>query len=250
MLKSFSALCAAVLVAVAGSHAADLTIHAAVSLTDALKELAPSYEKASGDKLSFNFGGSSVLAKQIQEGAPGDVFFSADEAKMDTLEKAGLLQPGTRENLLGNTLVVVVPTDSALQIASPVALTGPEIKKIAVAEPGSVPAGVYTKEYLTKLGLWEKILPKVVPTENVRAALAAVESGNVEAGTVYKTDAQISRKVKIAYEAPAAEGPKIIYPLAALKESRNPAAAKKLLSFLGGDEARTVFKKYGFVVIK
>ncbi len=231
-------------------HAAELTVHAAASLTDVMHELAPVYEKASGDKLVFNFGASSALARQIQEGAPADVFFSADEAKMDTLEKAGLLLPGTRESLLGNTLVIVVPADSTLKVDSAAALAKPEIKKIAIAEPSSVPVGVYSKEYLTKLGLWDQVLPKVVPTESVRAALAAVESGNVEAGTVYKTDAQISKKVKIAYEVPVAEGPKITYPAAALKDSKSPTHAKKLLSFLGSGEARAVFKKYGFTVLK
>ena len=232
------------------THAADLTVHAAASLTDALKELQPAYERASGDKLFFNFGASSALARQIQEGAPGDVFFSADEAKMNALDKAGLLAPGTRADLLGNTLVIVVPADSRLTISSAADLTGPAVKKIAVAEPGSVPAGVYTKEYLTKLGLWDKILPKVTPCENVRASLAAVESGNLEAGAVYKTDALISKKVKIAYEVPASDGPKIVYPAAALKESKAPTRAAKFLAFLAGPEARAVFQRYGFTSIK
>ena len=231
-------------------RAAELTVHAAASLTDALQELTPIYEKSSGDKLFFNFGASSALARQIQEGAPGDVFFSADEAKMDTLDKAGLIALGTRENVLGNTLVIVVPSDSALAIGSAADLAKPEVKKIAAGEPSTVPAGVYAKEYLTKLGLWDKLLPKITPTENVRAALAAVESGNVEASVVYKTDALISKKVKVACEMPAAEGPKIVYPLAALKESKSPAQARKLLSFLAGGEARTVFQKYGFTLIK
>lgn len=238
------------LVSAAPLCAAELTVHAAASLTDALKELAPVYEKTSGDKLFFNFAASSALARQIQEGAPGDIFFSADEAKMDTLDKAGLVAPGTRENLLGNTLVFVVPFDSKIAIASAADLAKPEIKKIAIGEPSTVPAGVYTKEYLTQLGLWDKLLPKMTPTENVRAALAAVESGNVEAGAVYKTDALISRKVRIACEVPAAEGPKIVYPAAALKESKSPAQARKFLSFLAGGEARAVFQKYGFTLIK
>ncbi len=249
-MKTF-ALCLCLLTAALPLRAAELTVHAAASLTDAMKELAPAFERANpGDKLLFNFGASSQLARQIKEGAPGDVFFSADEAQMDGLDKAGLLAPGTRANLLGNTLVVVVPADGQLPVASAADLAKPEFKRLAVAEPNTVPVGVYTKEYLTKLGLWESILPKVVPTDNVRAALAAVESGNVEAGTVYKTDALISRKVKIAYEVPAAEGPKIRYPLAALKDSKNPAQSAKLLSFLGGTEARAVFARYGFTLLK
>jgi molybdate transport system substrate-binding protein len=234
----------------ANLRAAELTVHAAASLTDALKELAPIYEKQTGDKLVFNFGASSTLARQIQEGAPADVFFSADEAKMNGLEKAGLVAAGTRENILGNTLVIVVPDDSTLRLNGPADLTGPAVKRLALAEPSSVPAGVYAKEYLTKLGLWDQISGRIIATENVRACLAAVESGNVEAGIVYQTDALISKKVKIAYAIPVAEGPRILYPLAALKESRNLEAARRVLSFLGGGEARTVFTKYGFTVLK
>lgn len=250
-MKNLSLVLLALLAVARPVRAAELTVHAAASLTDAMKELAPLYEKANpGNKLLFNFGASSQLARQIKEGAPADVFFSADEAQMDGLEKAGLLAPGTRANLLGNTLVIVVPTDSPQKVAAAADLVRPEFKKLAVAEPNTVPVGVYTKEYLTKLGLWEAILPKVVPTDNVRASLAAVESGNVEAGTVYKTDALISKKVKIAYEVPAAEGPKIRYPLAALKNSKNAAQSAKLLSFLGGNEARAVFARYGFTTLK
>ena len=249
-MKTLSLVLLALLV-VARAHAAELTVHAAASLTDAMRELASLYERANpGDRLLFNFGASSQLARQIKEGAPADVFFSADEAQMDNLDKAGLLAPGTRENLLGNTLVVVVPADSKLAVTAAADLVKPEFKKVAVAEPNTVPVGVYTKEYLTKLGLWETILPKVVPTDNVRASLAAVESGNVEAGTVYKTDALISKKVRVAYEVPAAEGPKIRYPLAALKDSKDAAQSAKLVSFLGGTEARTVFARYGFATLK
>jgi molybdate transport system substrate-binding protein len=248
-MKSLWLLCLGLLT-LAGAPAAELTVHAAASLTDALKDLAPLYEKQSGDKLLFNFNASSLLARQIQEGAPADVFFSADEAQMDALEKAGLLAGGTREDLLGNVLVIVVPFDRNLPIGSAADLAKPEVKKLAVAEPSSVPAGVYTKAYLTQLGLWAKVRPKVVPTENVRASLAAVESGNVDAGTVYRTDALISKKVKIAYEVPPNEGPKITYPVAVLKGSKNPEAAKKLLAFLGGEGARRVFEHYGFRVLK
>jgi molybdate transport system substrate-binding protein len=226
--------------------AAEVMIYAAASLTDVLQEIASLYEQQNGDRLVFNFNASSVLARQIQQGAPADLFFSADEAHMDTLEKGGLLASGTRVDLLGNTLVIVVPSDSNLQITQVADLTKPEVKKIAVAEPSSVPAGIYTKGYLTQLGLWDKVLPKIVPTENVRASLVAVESGNVEAGTVYRTDAAISKKVRIACEVPPAGGPKITYPAAVLKESANIDAAKKLLIFLGGAEVRAVYEKYGF----
>src|SRR5262245_26589280 len=132
-MKALLLLCLWVLALTRGP-AAELMVYAAASLTDALNELALLYEKQSGDKLAFNFNASSMLVRQIQEGAPADVFFSADRAKMDTLEKAGLLAPGSRQDLLGNTLVIIVPADSDLRITAAADLTKPEVKKIAVAE--------------------------------------------------------------------------------------------------------------------
>ena len=227
-------------------RAADLAVFAAASLTDAMKELASAYESKSGNKLLFNFSGSNALARQILEGAPADVFFSADEIQMDNLAKAGLIDSSTRVDLLSNTLVIVVPEEAAE--LTPAALVEPAIKRLALADPKSVPAGVYAREYLTKLGLWNAVAPKVVPTENVRAALAAVESGNVEAGIVYKTDAKISKAVRIAYEVSAAEGPKISYPVAVVKGTRHADAAKSFLQYLKSGPALAVFKKYGFIV--
>jgi len=229
-------------------RAAEVYVSAAASLTDALKEIATTYDKESGDQLVFNFAASSVLARQIEEGAPADLIFSADEAKLDALEKLGLLLPGTRKSILSNTLVIVVPADSATHIKSAKDLTGPDIKKIALGEPSSVPAGIYAKEYLEKLGLWQQLTDKIVPVESVRAALAAVESGNVEAGIVYKTDAMISKKVKVAFEVPASEGPVISYPLAVIEDSKAPDAAKKLAAYLDSGPADAVFEKYGFIV--
>ncbi len=227
-------------------RAGDLQVFAAASLTDALKEIAPAYEAASGNKLQFNFAGSNTLARQIQESAPADVFISADEAKMDALQKAGLIFSDSRQRLLSNTLVVVVGADSSLKLDSPQALTQPAIKRLALADPKGVPAGIYAQQYLEKVGVWEAVKDRVVPTENVRAALAAVEAGNVEAGIVYKTDAGVSKQVKVAYEVPANEGPDISYPAAVVKESKEPAAARNFLAYLRSDAATAVFKKYGF----
>jgi molybdate transport system substrate-binding protein len=230
------------------AEAAELTVHAAASLTDAMKEIAADYQQERGVAVRLNFDASSILARQIEEGAPGDVFVSADEAKMDQLGKKNLLAPGTRRTLLTNTLVVVVPQESKLSLGSAADLGGSAVKKIAIAQPSTVPAGIYTKAYLTKVHLWEKIAPKVVPTQNVRAALAAVESGNVEAGFVYKTDALISQQVKIALEIPAADGPAITYPVAALAGSSDLAAAKRFLAYLESGKARAVFRKFGFAL--
>jgi len=230
--------------------AAELTVHAAASLSDAMKELGAGYEKESGDKLQFNFGASNMLERQIEEGAPADVFLSADEAKMDVLEKKNLLLSGTRRSLLSNSLVIVVAADSAALPKSAADLAKPECKKIALAETRSVPAGIYARAYLEKLGLWDSVSEKVVPTENVRAALAAVESGNVDAGIVYKTDALISKKVKIAVEISGADAPKISYPVGVLKSSKEPERAKKFVEYLAGPAARSVFEKFGFIVMK
>lgn len=231
----------------AAARAADLSLFAAASLSDALKEIVPRYEAASGDKLRLNLGASSTLALQIRNGAPADVFFSADEAKMDELARAGLLVADTRVSLLSNTLVIVVHVDDGPAIASPVDLAGPAIRRIALAEPQTVPAGVYAKQWLQKITLWRQVVDRVVPTENVRACLAAVEAGNVDAGIVYKTDALISRKVKIAFEVAGGEGPAISYPLAVVKGSRHATEARRLAAWLASPEARAIFAQYGFL---
>jgi molybdate transport system substrate-binding protein len=228
-------------------RAADLNVFAAASLSDALKELAPAYEARSGDKLRFNLGASSLLARQIKEGAPADVFFSADEAKMNDLAKAGLIAVETRRSLLSNTLVIVVHIEKGAAVNSPADLASDAVRRLALAEPLTVPAGIYAREYLQRAGLWDQVRGKVVPLENVRACLSMVESGNVDAGIVYRTDALISKKVRIAYEVAFADGPKIAYPLAVTRETKQPEAARRLAAFLASAEARAVFAKYGFL---
>jgi molybdate transport system substrate-binding protein len=229
------------------ANGSEVNVYAAASLTDVLKEIAANYEKQTGDKIVFNFGASGLLARQITEHAPADIFFSADEAKMDQVQKAELIVTETRRDLLSNSLVIVVPNDSNLAIASPDQLVS-KTQKIAIADPRVVPAGIYTKEYLSGIGLWEKLESKIVPTENVRAALAAVESGNVDAGFVYKTDANISKKVKIAFSVPIEKGPAIRYPVAIIKEGKNNAAAEGFLRYLESENARKLFERYGFIV--
>ena len=232
----------------ANSFAAELTVQAAASLTDVMKEIGKAYEKESGDHLVLVFGASSMLARQIAAGAPADLFLSADEAKMDALEKKGLLLEGTRRSLLSNALVIVVATEAKTNLSSVSDLTRPEYKAIGMAEPKTVPAGLYASEYLQKRGLWNALQHKIVPTDSVRSALAAVASGNVEAAFVYKTDVVNSKKVRIAIEIPAAEGPKISYPLAVMKSSRQSDRAKKLAEYLVGPAARQLFGEFGFIV--
>ncbi len=231
----------------AGGRAAELNIFAAASLADALQAISRVYEPQSGDQLRFNFAASSTLAVQIQQGAPADIFFSADEAKMDALARAGLVATDTRKALLSNTLVIVVNADHGAALTTPADLATPGIRKLALGEPQTVPAGIYAKEYLQQHGWWEQVQAKVVPTASVRACLAAVESGNVDAGIVYKTDALISQRVKIVAEIGVADGPKISYPLAVMKNSKNAAAARRFAEYLASPPARAVFMKFGFL---
>ncbi|MGZ5428308.1 MAG: molybdate ABC transporter substrate-binding protein [Thermoanaerobaculia bacterium] len=223
-------------------------VFAAASLTDALKEIAASWEIASGEGIAFNFAASSLLARQIREGAPADLFLSADEAQMDGLERAGFVVPGTRRSVLSNTLVAVIPLDSALRIASARDLAGKGVERLALAEPTSVPAGVYAKKFFERAGIWDALAPKVVPTENARATLAAVESGNVDAGIVYRTDAAISKRVRIAFEIPVAMGPSISYPFALVMGAPRETEARRFLAYLGSPAARAVFVRCGFLV--
>ena len=231
-------------------HAATVMVFAAASLTDSLRELSTAYEARTGDKVVFNLAGSGSLARQIEEGAPADLFISADETSMNHLEKTGRLVTKTRRGLLSNRLVIVVPADSALSITSVRNLAEPRVKRVAFGEPRTVPAGSYTQEYLEKRGLWAEVRRKGVPCESVRAVLAAVESGNVDAGVVYRTDAAISKRVRVAVEVPAQEGPKIIYPMALVRDSKQPAGAKQFLDYLCSDPAGEVFKKHGFIVLE
>jgi molybdate transport system substrate-binding protein len=228
--------------------AAEVTVFAAASLTDALKEIGAVYEKQSGDKVTFNFAASGPLARQIEAGAPADIYFSADEAKADGLQEKGLLVSETRVSRLGNALVIVT-TPECTSVHGPRDLTNAAVRRVAIGDVKTVPAGTYAKQYLDKVGLWPAVEVKAVPCESVRAVLAAVESGNVEAGIVYRTDAAISKKVKTAYVVPAAEGPKVSYPMALVRDCKEPAAARRFLACLAGAEAGRIFVRYGFILL-
>jgi molybdate transport system substrate-binding protein len=231
------------------ARADEILVSAAASLTDVLNEISKGYQLKSKNTVRFNYGASSGLARQIEEGAPADIFFSADLPQMDNLDKKGRLEPGTRKNLLSNQLVIIVPADSKLALSSPKDLLKADVKRIALAEPSSVPVGVYSSKYLTDEGLWDQVKPKIVPVQDVRATLASVESGNVEAGFVYKTDAAVSKKVKIVYEVPIDKGPRITYPVAIIKESKQKDAARDFMNYVSSPVAKDSFKKFGFVVL-
>ena len=232
------------LLAVLPLRAAEIQVGAAASLTDALTEIGANYRKATGTEVRFNFAGSSTLMRQIELGAPCDLFFSADEEKMDRLAASRLIDRATRTDILSNALAIVVGRDSSLRISAPRDLL--RAGRVALAETQSVPAGIYARFWLERIGLWHPLQPRLVPTENVRAALAAVAAGNADAGIVYRTDAPISRDVRIAFVVSGRDAPAIRYPAAVLRDAHDPAAARRFLKYLTGPAARAVFVRYGF----
>ncbi|MGV3772595.1 MAG: molybdate ABC transporter substrate-binding protein [Verrucomicrobiales bacterium] len=230
------------------AHAAEITVHAAASLTEVLTVIGHTFEAKHSHKVVFNFAASSLLARQVERGVPGDIFFSADEAKMDQLDKKGLLKPGSRKSILSNRLVVIIPKHSSSTLSSARGML--QFKRIALAEPSTVPAGIYAREYLEAEGVWSQIVPRVIPTENVRGAISAVAGKNVDAAIVYQSDTSISDEVKVAMEISTATAPTISYPIAILKRAKNKEAAQKFIEFLSGEEARRLFLQHQFILPK
>ena len=221
-----------------------LTVSAAASLAPAMAKARALYAAAQPDvKLTFNFGGSGVLQQQIAAGAPVDVFISAGGKQMDSLEREGRLLPGTRRDLLTNQLFLITPKDEA-HITTLRDLAKAEIKRIAIGDPNAAPAGAYALDAIKALGISRDVEPKLVRMLDVRQVLTAVETGNVDAGFVYLTDARSSEKVRIAA---TAETPSpIVYPIAVIRNSQQPEAAKAFADFLASAQARAVFEAFGF----
>lgn len=226
--------------------AADLVVSGAASLTNAFTDIGAEFERAHpGTKVVFNFAGSGQLLQQIAKGAPVDVFASADQETMDKAQADGLLEEGTRQDFVRNALVVVVPSDSKLSIATVDDLLKPEVKRVAVGNPDSVPVGRYSKSVLTASGHWTALEPKVVNTQNVRQSLDYVARGEVDAAFVYRTDAAIMPdKVRVVLESPTPKP--ILYPVAALKNAPQKDAAKAFVAFVRADAAQKILQKYGF----
>lgn len=221
---------------------APLLVSAAISLTDALTEVAAAYRASGGGEVRFNFAGSNVLARQIVNGAPADLFISADSVQMALAESSrAVVRPVP---LLRNRLAVVTPAGGAAGVPDLNALL--RVRRIAVGDPAAVPAGVYARQYLERRGLWSAIQPKLLPLANVRAALNAVESGGADAGIVFESDAVASRGVDLAFVVDTPDAPSILYPAAVVSRSRNGAAAAEFLRFLQGSEASAIFLKYRF----
>ncbi|WP_188889861.1 molybdate ABC transporter substrate-binding protein [Paenibacillus radicis (ex Gao et al. 2016)] len=225
----------------------ELTISAAASLTDALNEIQGLYAKSNpAIKLNFNFGASGALQQQIEQGAPADLFLSAAPKNMKALVDKQLIDADKQINLLKNELVVVAPADSKTALASVNDLSKAEVKTIAIGIPESVPAGSYAKEALTSAKLWDALQSKSVQGKDVRQVLQYVETGNADAGFVYKTDALTSQKAKIVFAVDPASYSPIEYPIGIVKATKHNKEAEDFYAYLQTKEALDVFVKYGF----
>jgi molybdate transport system substrate-binding protein len=231
------------------AQAQNVTVFAAASLKDALDEIDTQYQARGGVKAAISYAASPALARQIESGAPADIFISADLDWMDYLEKRKLVKAGTRTNLLRNEIVLIAPADSKVSVT-----IGPRFPlakllgggRLALADPDSVPAGKYGKAALEKLEVWLSVADRVARAENVRAALNFVSRGEAPFGIVYRTDAAADKKVRIVAAFPADSHPPIVYPAGMLTDGKSPAA-EKYFQFIKSSEAQAIFRKHGFV---
>lgn len=240
------ALLAALALAAPPAFGADLVVSAAASLTNAFRSLAESYERAHpGTKVVLNLGASDVLMQQIVKGAPADVFASADQEAMNKAEAEKVVAPASRRNFAANEVVLIVPSDSKLNIASLQDLTRPEVKRIAYGNPTSVPVGRYTRGALEAAGLWDAVAAKGVPAQNVRQSLDYVARGEVEAGFVFATDATVMPdKVKVAVRVPSRTP--VTYPIAITSQTRQQKEAAQFVDFVASPEGQAILSRYGF----
>lgn len=223
----------------------NITVAAAASLQDAAQEAAEVFgQKQSDIKVIYTFASSGALQKQIEEGAPADLFISAGQSQMDALEEGDLIVKESRQNLLGNELVLIAPTGSTLKDFK--GLQDPAVKKIGIGTPETVPAGKYAQESLTTQKLWDSLQPKLVMAKDVREVLSYVETGNVDAGLVYRSDTYNNDKIIVVTAAPADSHKPITYPLAIVKATKNQEQAQAFIDFLKGPEGSKILSKYGF----
>ena len=227
----------------------ELNVSAAASLTDALKEVNQLYMQQNNNvTITANFAGSGTLQQQIEQGAPVDVFISAASTQMDNLQEKELILNDTRKGLLNNAIVLIVPEGSTLGITGFNDLATAKVERIAIGDPQSVPAGKYAQQAFDELGITVQIESKLVLGNDVRQVLTYVETGNVDAGMVFATDALISGKVKVVANAPADINAKIVYPVSVIKASKHPDIAEDYIDFLFSDQVKTVFEDYGFTM--
>jgi len=225
----------------------EITVSAAVSLRDAFREISKQYEERTGAKINFNFGASGALQKQIESGAPVDVFASAGIPQMDALATKGLIAPETRRDFARNTLVLVVPADSTSGITSFADLGGAKVTKLAIGNPKTVPVGQYAEQTLTRLGLWERLGPRLILAEDVRQALDYVARGEVDAGIIYASDVRATEdRVRTVATAPSDSHAPILYPIAVIRASTHQDVARAFIDGVMSDEGQRVLEKYGF----
>jgi molybdate transport system substrate-binding protein len=228
----------------------EITISAAISLKNAFEDIGKIFNEINPEgRLLFNFGGSGDLARQIEAGAPVDVFASAAQKDMDDLDQKDMIVKGTRKDFAGNSLVLIIPVKSAIHPTSFDDLRRREIKKIAIGNPKTVPAGRYAEEVLRYFNLWDGIKDRLIFGENVRQVLDYAARGEVDAGIVYSTDALVrAKEVRIVAEAPEESHRPVVYPIAVVKGSKKEALAKEFISVVTSKEAKTVLEKYRFRV--
>jgi len=223
-------------------------VFAAASLANVLAEMDKAFTERTGIRVTSSLAASSMLAKQIEAGAPADVYFSADLQWMDYLQQRGLLRAGSRQDLVGNSLVLIGPASSSLQVSIGPGIDLPRLLRrggrLAVADPDAVPAGIYARQALVKLGVWNSVMPRLVRAENVRAALEYVARGDAPLGIVYRTDALVEKRVRVVGVFPADSHPPIVYPVA-LTRRASPAAAR-YLAYITSAAAQPIFRKWGF----
>lgn len=227
-----------------GGRDSSFTVYAASSCTSVIEEMARIYADSTGQKVLTHFGASGVLARTIEEGAPADLFISADARWMDELSGRGLLEPATARIVAWNRLVFVVPSDAMQSPRHAAALVN--LERIAIGDPETVPAGTYAHQALTHMNVWPYLEGKFVMAPDVRAVLALVERGEVDGGVVYATDARASRSVRVAFEFPDSVHEPIAYPASVLKQSRDVKAARRFLEFLSSPRGRAIFQAHGF----
>lgn len=229
-----------------GTGERPLLVFAAASLADALGAAVEAFETGRGDAVECHFAGSNVLAQQIRAGAPADLFLSAGPGPVELLVEAGRVEAAERIELLSNRLVVVVPAGAGVAVTGVADLLG--FDRLAMADPAAVPAGVYARRWLSREGYWERLRGRIVPTLDVRSALAAVASGNLPAGVVYATDAATSDRVRVAYRVPRGRAPAIRYELVPVAAGGRAGHAA-LVEFLTGPDAAAIFERHGFEVL-
>ena len=224
----------------------EILVLAAASLTDVLNELAASYKENTGVTVTFSFASSGALQTQIESGSPADIFFSAAQRQMNALEEQALIDVDTRKNLVENKVVLITPANSTLNIKSFNDMANNNVQKIGLGEPKSVPVGQYSEEILSNLSILDIVKPKAVYGSDVRNVLSGAETGEIDCGIVYETDAKIANNINIVAQAPEGSHRRVIYPIAVINSSQNKEEAQKFIDYISTDSSIEVFNKYGF----